>query len=121
VKDAAVQLLIAMLLKEQGVTEVFLVCKDLEDYLATLDQRDHPGNVESQVSLEGTDIKDQKEHEEFKAYPDILEHLVSLVFLAKLVPLDPLVLPDATEQRVNTDQLDPLVFLADLVSPETVA
>lgn len=119
VKDAADQLHIAMLPKEQGVAEVFLVCKDLEDCLDTLDLRDHLDNVESQVKLEEMDYKDQKEHGEFKAYPDILEHLVFLVFLVKLVLLDPLVHPAATEQRVSTVQLDHQVFLADLVSPET--
>lgn len=119
-RDAVEQLHTAMLLREQGVIAVFLVCKDQEDCLDILDLRDHLDNEENQVNLEETDSKDQKDLGEFKAYLDIPEHLVYLASLVKLELLDPLVLPDATEQRVNMVQLDQQVFQADLVFLETM-
>lgn len=101
------------------MNEVFLVCKDHEDCLDTLDLRVHLDNEENRVTLEEKDKQDQKDPGEFKAYPDILEHLVYLVSLDQLDPPDLSVPPDATEQRVNTVQLDQPVFLDDLVFLET--
>lgn len=101
------------------MNEVFLVCKDHEDCLDTLDPRVHLDNEENRVTLEEKDKQEQKDPGEFKAYPDILEHLVYLVFLDQLDPPDLSVPPDATEQRVNTVQLDQPVFLDDLVFLET--
>jgi len=102
------------------VKEVFLVCKDLEDYPDILDLKDHQDNVENPVKQGETDRLDLKAHGEFKDYLDTLEHLVYPVFLDNLVLLVPLVPQDVMEQRENMVQLDLPVFLVDLVSLETL-
>jgi hypothetical protein len=109
-----------MLRKEKEVREVYLACRDREDCLDILDQKDPPDNAEKPENLEDMDKKGRKEQGAFKVSLDIPEHLVFLASLDKPEPLDLLVLLAAMEQRVSMGQADQVVFLDGPESLETM-